>query len=60
MKMIAAAVVALLKNVAGTTRTECGLDAAAAESARPIGAFALLEEHDQDQKDANDHVKDRQ
>jgi len=33
---------------------------AAAESARPIRSFTLLQEHDENQKDANDNVKDRQ
>src|SRR5262245_60851789 len=42
---------------AGTARAEGGLSAATAEGAGPVRAFALLQEHDQDQKGANNNVK---
>ena len=37
-----------------------GLTAAATESPRPIRAFSLLQKHNENQKNANDNVKDRQ
>src|SRR5437867_9762760 len=40
------------------SRAESGLSAAATKSARPIGAFALLKKHNQNQKDRNNHMKD--
>src|SRR5262249_37088954 len=40
-------------------RTKSGLAAAATEGAGPVGRVALLQEHDQNQKNANDNVEDR-
>jgi len=49
-----------LKTVPGAALAECGLRAAATESSRPVGAFSLLKKHDQNEKNANENVKDGQ
>jgi hypothetical protein len=46
----------LSEQVSCTARTERGLGALAAEGSGEVGAFALLEEYDPNQDDANDNV----
>src|SRR5262245_39060410 len=47
------------QNRGSAALTECGLTAAAAEGAGPIRSFTLFQKHDQNQKNANNYVKDR-
>ena len=49
----------LTEDRTGAACAECGLSPATAESPCPVGAFALLQQHDKNQKDANDDVKNR-
>src|SRR5262249_12002305 len=48
------------QNRAGAACAECSLCAATAEGSGPVGALPLLEKHDENQKNANDNVKDGQ
>ena len=50
----------LAEHRAGAASAESGLSSTAAESARKIRTFTLLQKHDQNQKDANNNVNKRQ
>src|SRR5262249_843641 len=48
-----------LQDRTGAASAECGLTSAATKSSGPVGALALLQQHDKNQEDANNNVKNR-